>query len=120
MNLKLMLEETARRYGGKTAIVLGDRRLSYAELDEASNKVANALLKMGVSKGDRVAMLLPNSPEFVTIYFGVVKTGGIAVPLDTRYKVDELASLSGNCQPKVMVTESPFLEPLVPALPRFN
>ncbi|MDI6815544.1 MAG: class I adenylate-forming enzyme family protein, partial [Dehalococcoidales bacterium] len=120
MNLKLMLEETARQYGGKTAVVLGNRRLSYAEVDEASNKVANALIKMGVSKGDRVAMLLPNSPEFVSIYFGVVKTGGIAVPLDTRYKVEELASLFDSSQPKVLVTESLFLEPLVSALPRFN
>ena len=80
MNLKAMLEETAKHYGEKTAIALGDRRLSYAELDEASNKVANALIKMGVSKGDRVAMLLPNSPEFVIIYFGIIKISAIAVP----------------------------------------
>ena len=83
MNLKAMLEEAAKHYGGKTAIALGDRRLSYAELDEASNKVANALIKMGVSKGDRVAMLLPNSPEFAVIYFGITKIGAVAVPLDT-------------------------------------
>jgi len=120
MNLKAMLEATAKHYGGKTAIALGDRRLSYAELDEASNKVANALLKMGVSKGDRVAMLLPNSPEFVVIYFGIIKISAIAVPLDTKYKVGELASLFGDSRPKVLVTESPFLEPLVPILPRFK
>ncbi len=120
MNLKLMLEEAARRYGKKTAIVLGDRRLSYAELDEASNKIANALIKLGISKGERVAMLLPNSSEFVIIYFGIVKAGGIAVPLDTRYKVGELASLFASCQPKVLVAESPSLEPLVPALSRFK
>ncbi|GAG65133.1 unnamed protein product, partial [marine sediment metagenome] len=120
MNLKAMLEAAARHYGGKTAIALGDRRLSYAELDEASNKVANALIKMGVSKGDRVAMLLPNSPEFVVIYFGITKIGAIAIPLDTKYKVDELASLFDDSQPKVIVTESPFLEPLVPILPRFK
>ncbi len=120
MSLKLMLEEAAKRYGKKTAIVLSDRRLSYAELDEASNKVANTLISMGVNKGDRVAMLLPNIPEFVIIYFGIIKAGGIAVPLDTGYKVDELASLFDNCQPKALVAESPFLEPLVPALPRFK
>ncbi len=120
MSLKLMLEETAGRYGRKTAIVFGDRRLSYAELDEASNKVANTLIRMGVNKGDRVAMLLPNSPEFVIIYFGIVKAGSIAVPLGTNYKVNELASLFDNCQPKVLVAESPTLEPLVPALPRFK
>jgi len=120
MNLKAMLEEAAKHYRRKTAIALGDRRLSYAELDEASNKVANALIKMGVSKGDRVAMLLPNSPEFVVIYFGVTKISAVAVPLDTKYKVSELASLFGDSQPEVLVTGNPFLEPLVPILPGFE
>ena len=120
MNLKLILEETAKQYGGKTAIICGDRRLSYAELDEASNKVANALLEMEVRKGDRVAMLLSNSPEFVILYFGIVKIGGIAVPLNIGCKVDELASLFGDAQPKVLVAESASLEQLVSALPRFH
>jgi len=94
--------------------------LSYAHLDEASNKVANAFIRMGVNRGDRVAILLSNSPEFVITYFGIVKTGAIAIPMAIRYKVGELASLFDNCQPKVLVTESPTLEPLVPALPRFK
>ncbi|GAI47406.1 unnamed protein product, partial [marine sediment metagenome] len=72
MNLKQMLGQSAKRYAGKTAVAMGEQRLTYAQLDEASNKVANALVGMGVSKGDRVAILLPNSSEFVTIYFGVV------------------------------------------------
>jgi long-chain acyl-CoA synthetase len=120
VNLRLMLEEAARRYGKKTALVMDERRLSYAQLDEASNKVANALLGMGVKKGDRVVMLLANSPEFAAIYFGVVKIGGIAAPLDTKYKLTELTSLFNNAQPKVLVAESPFLKPLVPALAGFN
>ena len=120
MNLKQMLGQSAKRYAGKTAVAMGDQRLSYAQLDEASNKVANALVGMGVSKGDRVAILLPNSPEFVTIYFGVVKIGGIAVPLDIRYKMDELTSLFDDFQPKVLVSESPTLETIVPALSRFS
>jgi len=78
------------------------------------------LLEIGVRKGDRVAMLLPNSPEFVILYFGIVKIGGIAVPLNIRYKIDELASLFNNSQPKVLVAESPSLELLVSALPRFH
>ena len=120
MNLKAMLETAAEHYGGKTAIVSGDRRLSYAALDEASNKVANALMKIGIGKGDRVAMLLPNSLEFVAIYFGITKISAIAVPLDVKYKVDELASLFNDSQPRVLVTESPFLEPLAPILPGFK
>ncbi len=120
MNLKLLLEEAAKQYGTKTAVVYGDRGLSYVELDVASNKVANALIGIGVGKGDRVAMLLPNSPEFAAIYFGIVKIGGIVVPLDTKYKVDELTSLFNNSQPKVLVAESPLLESLASALPRFK
>jgi long-chain acyl-CoA synthetase len=120
MNLKTMLEEKARYCRGKIAIALGDHRLSYSKLDEASDKVANALIKMGVGDGDRVAMLLPNSIEFVILFFGIIKIGAIAVPLDTKYKVGELVSLLDDSQPKVLVTESPFLEPLVPSLPRFN
>lgn len=120
MNLLEMLKNTARQYADKTAIVLGEQRLSYAELDEASSKVANALMGLKVQKGDRVAMLLPNSPEFAIICLGIIKAGGIAVPLDIRYHVDELASLFANCKPKVLVSENPFLEPIVPALSRFD
>ncbi len=119
-NLKLMLEEAAKQYGAKTAVADSDRRLSYAELDEASNKVANALIGIGIGKGDRVAMLLPNSPEFVAIYFGIVKIGGIVVPLNIKYKVDELTSLLNDFQPKVLVVASPLPELLASALPRFK
>ncbi len=120
MNLKVMLEETVRRYPDKTAISLENRKLSFAELDEASNKVANALLKMGLRKGDRVAILLSNIPEFAAIYFGIVKIGAIAVPLDNRYTLHELSSLLDNSQPRVLVSESPTLEPIVDALPQFK
>ena len=120
MNLKSMLEEKAKQHASKTAVVLGEQRLSYAKLDEASNKVANALIKMGIKKGDCIAMLLSNSPDFVSFYFGVVKVGGIAVPLDIRYKIEELSSIFEDAQPKVLVTESPALELVIPALSRFR
>ena len=120
MNLKMMLRDTVSKHAGKTAIVAGKHRMSYAGLEETSNRVASALVKMGVKKGDRVAMLLSNCPEFVTLYFGISKAGGIAVPLDVRYKVEELASLFADCQPKVLVAESNLLESIVPALSRFD
>ncbi|MDD4875558.1 MAG: AMP-binding protein [Dehalococcoidales bacterium] len=120
MNLKIMLQEVVMRYGEKTAVVLGNRKLSYVELDEASNKVANALINIGVRKGNRVAILLSNSPEFIVIYFGIIKIGAIAVPLDTKYKTGELISLFNDSHPKVLVAESPFLEPLIPLLSSFR
>jgi long-chain acyl-CoA synthetase len=120
MNLKLMLEETARRYPEKTAIVSGERRTTYAALDEASNRVAHALLGLGIEKGDRVATLAANSPEFVAVYFGTAKAGGIAVPLDIRYKIDELVSLFASFRPRVLVAESALLEPLLSDLSRLG
>lgn len=120
MHLKAMLETAAGRFGGRTAVALGGRRLSYAGLDKASNKIANALMAMGITRGDRVAMLLANSPEFVVVYFGIVKMGAIAVPLDTKYKTGELSCLFDDCRPRVLVTESPYLEPIRPLLPCFS
>lgn len=120
MNLKAMLARTVERFAARTAIVSGERRITYDELDKASNKIANALIGLGVERGDRVATLLTNSPEFVNVYFGVIKTGAIAVPLDTRYKPVELASLFANCRPKVLIGESAVLEPLVPEMSRFD
>ncbi len=120
MNLVTMLEKTVSQYARRTAIIVEERKFSYAELDEASNRVANALLERGVQKGDRVATLVANSFEFVAIYFGIARVGGIAVPLDIRYVPEELAHLFANCQPKVLLAESAILAPVVPHLPGFN
>ena len=120
MNLKQMLAAAAARYAGKTAIILDDRRLSYADLETASNKIAHALIEMGVRRGDRVAMLLTNSLEFVIAYFGVFKAGAIAVPLDVNCRSYELTSLLADFRPKVLIAEDPSLEPLIPLLPRFD
>jgi len=120
VSLGRMVGVVARRYGQKTALISNQRRLSYADLNEASNRLASALLKLGVGKGDRVAMLLGNSPEFAISFFGIIKTGAVAVLLDPKYKLGELTSLLAHSQPKVLLTESLTLEPLIPALPRFK
>lgn len=115
-----MLREAAQKYKSKTALTMGNQRLSFAELDQASNKMANALVGLGVNKGDRVAMLLSNSPEFVISYFGVVKCGAIAVPLDTKYKLTELKALFADCQPNILISEDPYLAPVAVALPQLS
>ncbi len=120
MNLKAMLENTAKHYADKTAIVMGERRITYAELDRSANKVAHALLQLGVVRGDRVALMLANSPEFVICYFGSIKAGAIPTPLDIRHKSEELARLLHNCQPKVLIIGDSLLEPVIPALSRFH
>ena len=119
MNLKLLLEETASKYANKTFLVMNEQRLTYAQVDEAANKMANALIKMGVRRGDRVVMLSPNRPEFVTVFFSIAKTGAIAIPMDIRYKLGEMANLFANCTPKVVIGESDYIASVVAALPRF-
>jgi len=120
MDLKSMLARTAKRFAGKTAIKMGDRCVTYAQLEADSNRVAHALIKMGVKKGDRVATIQASNPEFVCIFFGIIKAGGTAVPLDSRYVPDELVSLFNDCHPKVLFIENPPLDSLLPALPRFK
>ena len=120
MNLKSVMENAASRFAGKTAIVMGERRLSFNYLEETSNRVANALIGMGVKKGDRVATMQSSNPEFITVFFGIIKAGGIAVPLDSRYVADELYNIFQDCRPKVLVAENPPLESLILALPRFD
>jgi long-chain acyl-CoA synthetase len=115
-----MLASAARRGGKRTAIVMGDRWVTFGQLEEDSNRVAHALIKMGVEKGDRVAMVQASNPEFVNIFFGIIKAGGIAVPLDARYVPDELDSLFNDCRPKALVIEDPPLASLRSALNRFD
>jgi long-chain acyl-CoA synthetase len=120
MNLKQVLENAAARFAAKDAIIMGDRRVSFRQLDEDANRIARALMAMGVRKGDRVAMLQASNPEFVTTFFGIIKAGAIACPLDSRYIADELERIFADCQPRVLVAEDPPLSTLEPDLARFK
>jgi len=115
MNLKQTLERTARDMPRKEAIVFGSRRIMYGELDEASNRVANALSEMGMSRGDHVAILMSHSPEWVINYFGVVKGGGVAVLLNPALKAPELTSILQDSDSKILLTEQQFSGMFTPA-----
>jgi long-chain acyl-CoA synthetase len=110
VNLKNLLRNIADKYGEKTAIKSGDKLLSYTNLERESNRAARAFKKLGLNHGDRVAILLGNSPEFIIAFFGLVKIGAIAVPLDPKYKLTELKALLSDCTPRMLFTESPCME----------
>jgi len=120
MNIKQTLEDTARKVPQKEAVISGDRRITYGELDVASNRAANALLKLGMKKGTHVAILMSHSPEWVINYFGVIKGGGIAVLLNPALKAPELDVLLGDSDSKILITEkrlSRMLSPVFPHIP---
>ncbi len=89
MHLGTLLPAARDRWPAKVALRFGDRAWTYAELDAATDRVAQALLAAGVRAGERVAVFLPNCPELVLCYFACFKTGAVAVPLNYRYKADE-------------------------------
>ena len=110
MNLVEMLSEAAAKYGERPAVVHGDRDVSFNRLDEMSSSFGAALCGRGIKKGDRVALLLGNSIDFVIAYFGIVKTGAIAVLLDPKYKSEELMPLLEDSRPRAAVCEIESLE----------
>jgi long-chain acyl-CoA synthetase len=123
MNLKLMLEKTASEVPQQTAIVLGSRKVSYRELDETSNKIANALISLGIKKGNHVAILMSRTPEWVINCFGALKAGATSVLLDAGAKAPELEPQLRESDSKVLITEerfSPVLSSIFPNIPPLN
>lgn len=90
-NLAAILDDTTAKYADRTAIVFGDTRLNYAQLNGAASQVANMLVARGVKPGDKVAISIPNVPYFTVIYFGILKAGATVVPLNVLLTAREVA-----------------------------
>ncbi len=90
-NLASLLENSAAQYADREAVVLGDTRLSYAQVNGAANQVANLLVSRGIRPGDKVALSCPNLPYFPIVYYGILKAGATVVPLNVLLKGREVA-----------------------------
>jgi long-chain acyl-CoA synthetase len=91
LNLSVLLEDSASHYPGRTAVVLGDTRLTYAQVDAAARQVAALLAERGIRPGDKVALSCPNLPYFPVVYYGILKAGAVVVPLNVLLKGREIA-----------------------------
>ncbi|MFZ4302288.1 (2,3-dihydroxybenzoyl)adenylate synthase [Streptomyces cinereoruber] len=91
-----LLDEACARYAGRTALVCGERRMTYAELSEESSALAGGLLDRGVGPLDRVVVQLPNEPEFVTVVFALLRIGAIPVMALPGHRKVELTHLCGH------------------------
>ena len=88
--LQEILQKSAKEFPQKTAIVYGEREITYAQLDLLSNQFANSLVKLGVKKGDRVALFLPNIPQFIIAYFGILKAGAVVTAISPLHREREV------------------------------
>jgi acyl-CoA synthetase (AMP-forming)/AMP-acid ligase II len=93
---------SARRFSDRVAVAAGDRRLTYAELDGRSDRLAAALTGRGIVRGDRVAALSVNVPEYVELYLAAAKLGVCVAALNTRLHRDELAQCVAQCRPRLL------------------
>lgn len=110
MNIANLIELQACNTPDKKAVVFGEDQYSYGFMNAQANRVANALMHMGITKGDRVAVWLPNCFEFLTAFYGILKIGAVALPMNILYKAREIEFLLSNSQSKAVIALGEGLE----------
>ncbi len=108
MNLGRMLEETTERYPGNIAFIHDKCRMTYEELNGAANALAHHFRDLGLGKGDKIAIMLPNCPEFIISYFAAQKLGAVAVTLNVMSTSYELRHLLSDSDAKLFITQTPL------------
>src|SRR5262245_55308938 len=111
-----MVRDTARRLGSAEAVVDGDRRVAYADLERTVTQAARGLVAHGVQPGDRVAVWAPNSLEWIVAALAITTAGGVLVPVNTRFKGAEAAYVLSRSGARVLFTVRGFLDTDYPAL----
>ena len=106
LNLATILRESARSHPEKSALLFDGGGVSYAELDAASDRVAAGLASRGLRPGDAVVLQLPNVPQFVVAYFGILKAGCVAVPMNVLFKAGEVGYVLNDSGARMLITWS--------------
>jgi len=103
MNIRKILEETSKKFDKKPALIFEGKEVSFGEVHQQVLKLANALSGQGVAKGDKVAIYLPNSPQYAYSYLACFYLGAVGIPLDYMLKNDELISCLDHSETKVLI-----------------
>ena len=116
MQLESFLQRSAEQWPDKTALVCGPRRMTYAEYDVASNRLAHGLIACGVSRGDRVAIMLDNSIEIAVSVFAILKTGAAFMMVNATTKAEKLHYLLNHSGASALIASSRRVSALEDAL----
>ena len=103
-----LLEDTARNYPDAPCTIFKGASISYKEIDEITDRLAAGLADLGVKKGDRVGIFMPNTPQFVMAYFGILKAGGVAVASNFMYGPREIEHQANDSGMEVMIVMTNF------------
>ena len=117
---ELLDKQVAAGRGDSPAILFGDKVITYKQLLGASNKIGNALRKLGVEEADRVMLRSPNVPPALFTNFGVLRLGAVMVPTSHMLSPNEIAHIANNAEAKVIVVAAAFLEGVVKARPNLK
>ena len=109
LSIASILAESAVRYADNVAVVLGDTRITYADLWDSSRRYAAVLRERGISPGDKVALLLPNTPHFPLAYFATLALGGVVVPVHALLKAEEVEYVLRDSGARLLVCAAPLL-----------
>jgi long-chain acyl-CoA synthetase len=112
MNIAKNLERSAFYFSDQPVVSEESSETSYAHFNERANRVATALIRMGIKPGDHIGLCAPNSSDWLAFYFGVLKAGAAAVTLSSMLKHDELSLLINHCRPKILYTFDEKLDDL--------
>jgi len=99
------LENSAEKHPEKTALVCGDKRLTYSQMEEAANRLAHAVLDAGLARGDRAAVYLDPSVEMATSVFAAMKAGGVFIVINPQVKAHKASYILNDCQVRSLVTD---------------
>jgi len=118
MRIDSFLERSAALFPDKVALVCGERRLTYGEIEDQANRLAHAMIAAGIQRWDRLAIYLENSPEAVVSIFAALKARGIFLAINPSTKADKLAFILNNCRAKALITDRARLGEAEAALPQ--
>ncbi len=105
-----LIEDRVKKNGNKTFLRFKDQEVSYEEIHLLSNRCANAFRDLGINKGDKVSIMLPNCPEFIYLWFGLAKCGAVEVPVNTSYKGEFLRHIVDQSDSRILVIAHEFLD----------
>ncbi|MBV9321922.1 MAG: AMP-binding protein, partial [Mycobacterium sp.] len=108
-----MLAESRAAHPDKPLCHIGDRTFSYAQVDEISGRIATSLRSLGVGRGDKVAVQLPNLPQFLFAYFGILKAGAVMVPLNPLLRAPEVRYHLQDSESRLLITFETFADEAV-------